>query len=156
MKNLHANQITNEYDLSPSLIKCKIQNHLLSNHEILPLNRAQILAARLEQEHIDEEERKRLIMEENDKKIKQNLKLHKEKQKEQDERRRQEEDVKLQRFEKKKEYNNKIKEKVIQKNKRPLFEESAINNYNNNMTFKQTIMIEENLSGHNYYTFSFK
>jgi hypothetical protein len=157
MKNLHGNTITNEYDHSPSLIKSKVQNHLLSNHEILPMNRAQILAARLEQERIDDDERKRLIMEENDRKIRNNVKVYRDKQREHEEKRRQEEDVRLQRLEKKKEYNNKIKEKVIQKNRKPVAEESDMGGYNNNMTFKQSVIIEDGVSaGHNYDTFSFK
>jgi hypothetical protein len=158
MKTLQANNITNEYDLSPNLIKYKIQNHLLSNHEILPLNRAQILAAQLEQEKLDEEERKRLIKEENDRKLKQNVKVYIEKQKEREEQKRQEEEIKQQRFEKKKEFNNRVKDQVLLKNKKHTTEPTYINETaNNNMTFKQSsIHIEENTEGNNFDTFSFK
>ena len=136
MKNIQSQIIANEFDISPTLIKCKVQNHALADENIPNIAHKQALYYDKLRE--EEEQRKRIMKEEADRKIKQNLKIYKEKKKEIEESQNRMQSEKIARLQRKKELSEKIKESNI-KPKRETRRTC-------NMTFKDNDVIPEEVA----------
>jgi hypothetical protein len=136
MKNIQSQIIANEFDISTTLIKCKVQNHVLADESIPNIAHKQALFYDKLRE--EEEEKKRIMKEEGDRKIKQNLKIYKEKKKEIDDLQNRMQSEKIARLQRKKELSEKIKDSNI-KPKRETRRTC-------NMTFKDNDIIPEEVA----------
>lgn len=114
--NVKSNLIMNEYALSTNLINCKVYNHFQDGQNS-NYNQAEMIAVEEEKNRIEEEYRKRLLIEERDRKIKENMKIYQNTLKQKVEFVEKEKNEKKVKKEKLIEYNNTLRSKVIKRGK---------------------------------------
>ena len=133
MKNIPSNIIAS--DISTNLINHKVQMHSIDEEN----NQAFKKALHFERLREEEDERKRIIREEADKKIKQNLKLYKEKQMELEELNNKQQIDKIMRIQKRKDLSDKLKANTVKLKRKS----DSIDKKTYNMTFKELVYIQE-------------
>jgi hypothetical protein len=133
MKNIQSNIIAS--DISTNLINHKVLMHSIEEQNNQAFKKAQFFEMLRE----EEAERKRIIKQEVDKKIKQNIKLYKEKKMEIEEINNKQQIDKIMRLQKKKELSIKLKENTVKINRKTNSNEEKTYN----MTFKELVYIPE-------------